>query len=127
MSYLLDTQALIFFFENDLRLSPKAKALIEDPQNQIFVSIASLWEIAIKISIGKLHPTQPLKKFFERIPQEAMDLMNLSESHILAVSAIPLHHRDPFDRLIIAQAIVEKLEIISNDVAFDAYPVKRVW
>ena len=127
MSYLLDTQALIFFFENDPNLSSKAKTLIENPQNGIFVSIASLWEIAIKISIGKLHPTQPLKKFFDRIPEENMDLMDIGESHILTVSTLPLHHRDPFDLIIIAQALSENLEIISNNGAFDAYPVNRIW
>ncbi len=127
MRYLLDTQALIFFFENDPVLPSKSKALIEDPNNEIIVSLASHWEIAIKTSIGKLRPTQSLKIFFERIHKENMDLMPINENHILTVSALPLHHRNPFDRIIIAQAITEKLELISNDKAFDAYPVKRIW
>lgn len=127
MTYLLDTQALIFFFENDPALSAKAKSLIEDTENQIIVSTASLWEMAIKINIGKLKPTQPLRTFFERIPIEDMELLPVEPDHILAVSSLPLHHRDPFDRIIIAQAMVENLEVIGNDVAFDDYPVKRVW
>ncbi len=127
MTYILDTQALVFFFENDRHLSVKAKSLIEDTENHIIVSIASLWEMAIKISIGKLTPTQPLSKFFERLRIEDMGLMQVEESHILTVSNLPLHHRDPFDRIIIAQAMVEGFEIIGNDVAFDNYPIKRIW
>jgi len=127
MTCILDTQALIYFFENAPALSPKAKVLIEDSRNDIYVSIASLWEMAIKISIGKLHPTRPLEEFFEQIQLQGIVLLPIQEGEVLSVSTLPMHHRDPFDRIIIAQAMTRTFDIISNDRAFDAYPVNRIW
>ncbi|MCI5149859.1 MAG: type II toxin-antitoxin system VapC family toxin [Candidatus Electrothrix sp. MAN1_4] len=117
MRVLLDTCAFLWFIGGSERLSRPARDLIEDFDNNLYLSMASLWEIAIKINIGKLELAQP---FAALIPEQL-------EEHRIKLLYLPLHHRDPFDRLIIAQAICEKLPIISCDQAFPAYPVKLIW
>ena len=128
MRYLLDTHSLIWFIGGDPQLSSQARSLIGDERNELLVSIASLWEIAIKTSFGKLTLSAP---FDELIPAQlklnGIDLLNIKVDHLSTLTTLPFHHRDPFDRLIIAQAIVEKLPVISLDGAFDAYGVTRHW
>jgi PIN domain nuclease of toxin-antitoxin system len=128
MKLLLDTHTFLWFAAGDRRLSANAKALIEDPHNEAWLSPASLWEIAIKVSIGKLGLIAP---FDVVIPQYMNDndinLLDIAIAHTSAVVALPFDHRDPFDRLIIAQAIVENFSIVSNDTAFDSYPITRLW
>lgn len=125
--YLLDTHTLIWFLEGDSQISPLAKSLVLDTDNQLFVSMASLWEMAIKTSIGKLTLTQPLEEIIKRLPLEFMELLPIEVPHILAIQNLPFHHKDPFDRILIAQTITENIEIISIETIFDQYGVKRCW
>jgi PIN domain nuclease of toxin-antitoxin system len=126
MRLLLDTHAFLWFIMGSPDLS--ARAHIEDEANESFLSVASLWEMAIKMSLGKLTLSAPLDSL---IPQQlglnGIELLGIQVGHAAAVSTLPLHHRDPFDRLLIAQAIVEGMPVVSADMAFDAYPVKRLW
>ncbi|WP_435008486.1 type II toxin-antitoxin system VapC family toxin [Tundrisphaera lichenicola] len=125
---LIDTHTLLWFLRDDPRLSSKAKALIEDANQHKFVSIASCWEIAIKAGLGKLHLTEPSRSLLEReLPANHLDLLPISLEHATTVEGLAHHHNDPFDRLLIAQAIVEGIPIIGADVAFDSYPVRRIW
>jgi PIN domain nuclease of toxin-antitoxin system len=125
--YLLDTHTLIWFLEGDSQISPLAKSLVLDTDNQLFVSMASLWEMAIKTSIGKLTLTQPLEEIIKRLPLEFMELLPIEVPHVLAIQNLPFHHKDPFDRILIAQTITENIEIISIETIFDQYGIKRVW
>ena len=128
MRVLLDTCAFLWFIGGSERLSRPARDLIEDFDNSLYLSIASLWEIAIKINIGKLELAQPFATLIpEQIETHQIKLLQIHPDHLSRLLDIPLHHRDPFDRLIIAQAICERLPIISSDQAFPAYPVKLTW
>ena len=125
--FLLDTHALIWFLEGDIQLSSTAKTLILDTNNQLFVSVASLWEMAIKMSIGKLTLTNSIEQIIARLPLEFIELLPIEVPHILAIQKLPFHHKDPFDRLLIAQTEAEALTIISNETLFDQYAVKGIW
>ena len=128
MRLLLDTHSFLWFISGSTNLSPTARTLIEDASNQPLLSIASLWEMAIKLSLGKLSLAQPFEVL---IPQQmrlnGIKLLGIEIERTAAVSKLPFHHRDPFDRLLIAQAMVEQMPIVSADTAFDTYPVKRLW
>jgi PIN domain nuclease of toxin-antitoxin system len=127
-SLLLDTQAMLWFFWDDPRLSKPAKGLIEDPANRKVVSVASCWEVAIKVSVGKLDLGESSVSFLPReIARNNFDLLPISLGHATMVEGLPLHHRDPFDRLLIAQAMVEGIPLVSNDATFDFYGVSRRW
>lgn len=128
MRILLDTHTFLWFIEGNPRISPIAQSLIEDSQNERLLSYASLWEIAVKASIGKL----PLHVPFEQlIPAElrrnAIEILDLTIEHLNQVITLPFHHRDPFDRMLTAQAVVEGLSILSADPIFDTYEVDRLW
>lgn len=128
MRLLLDTHALLWFLLDDPQLSATAKALIVDSANDIEISPASYWEIAIKISIRKYQLPEPLEDFFEReIATNAFRILAIEPRHVAPLTGLSFYHRDPFDRLLIAQAIIESIPIVSNDPAFDAYPVTRLW
>lgn len=128
MKLLLDTHAFLWFIMGSPNLSAAARALIEDGANENFLSVGSLWEIAIKVSIGKLSLAAPFDVLIPRqLGLNGIALLNVSTDHAAAVAALPFHHRDPFDRLLIAQAMVERVPVVSVDTAFDAYPVKRLW
>ena len=128
MRFLLDTHTFIWFVTDSPQLSTSAKALIEDEYNEKWLSVASVWEMAIKCSIGKLTFDSPLQTFVEQqIQQNSMDLLSIQIAHLAIVSTLPLYHCDPFDRLLIAQAMVESIPIISGDVVFDAYAIQRSW
>ncbi len=104
------------------------RQLMDDGGNELFISIASLWEIAIKFSIGKLNLQQPFDAMFpEQLETNSIEIIGITIDHLKAVSSLPFHHRDPFDRLIIAQSKVEGLSIISVDTVFDDYGVRREW
>ena len=126
-NFLLDTHALIWFLEGDAQLSLTAKTIILDTDNRLCVSVASLWEMAIKMSIGKLTLTQSVEQIIARLPVEFIELLSIEVPHILAIQQLPLHHKDPFDRLLIAQTKAENLTIISNEAIFDQYAIKRIW
>lgn len=125
---LLDTHAFLWFINGDSQLSVKARELIEDLSDPAVLSVASLWEIAIKVSSGKLSLVEP---FDILIPQQMLlnriRALDISLPHLTEVVQLPFHHRDPFDRLLIAQAIVERIPIVSRDTAFDAYGIRRLW
>ena len=125
---LLDTHAFIWFIGGSERLSPRARALIEARENPMFVSVASLWEIAIKNGIGKLDLDRPFAQLIpEQLERQQIEVLGIQVSHLAELIHLPQHHRDPFDRLIAAQAIVEGLPIISTDPVLDAYGVQRLW
>ena len=131
MRYLLDTHTLIWAYTNDPQLPAAIGSRITDPTNTILVSSASHWEIAIKLSTGKLQLTEPFPDFVQHaILDQGFLLLPPEPQHTaeVAILGYPLkNHRDPFDRLIVAQARVERLELLSADTKFDAYGVTRVW
>jgi PIN domain nuclease of toxin-antitoxin system len=128
VNLLLDTHSFIWFVEDNPSLSSHARALIEEPTNDVFLSIASVWEMAIKVSLGKVDLSQSFDLF---IPNQLLlndiTLLDITVSHTLRVVTLPFHHRDPFDRLLIAQSQVEGMPFISVDSIFDAYGVNRLW
>ncbi len=127
MRLLLDTHAFLWFIDDDPRLSARAKSLLESDAD-LLPSAASLWEVAIKVSLGKLTLAQPFDVFLpEQLVKNAVEVLPISLAHLGAVVALPFHHRDPFDRLLAAQALVEQLPIVSADSALDAYPAQRLW
>jgi PIN domain nuclease of toxin-antitoxin system len=128
MRLLLDTQSFIWFIEGNTKLSTLARMHIEDIANVRQLSIASLWEIAIKMSIGKLNLGLPFATLIpQQLDRNLVDLLDITVEHLAVVANLPFHHKDPFDRLIISQAIVEQMPIISVDSAFDAYGITRLW
>lgn len=127
MNLLLDTHALIWFFERDPQLSKNAKNLIEDPANQNFFSVASIWEMIIKQGIGKLELSKPVVEITRHIQRNGIEILGISSDHALKVGELEMHHKDPFDRLIIAQSICLNFTLISKDEIFDRYPGKRFW
>jgi PIN domain nuclease of toxin-antitoxin system len=125
---LLDTHAFLWFITDDPKLSARAKATIADPGNEILVSPASYWEIAIKVSLGKYSLSTSYETFITQgIDGNGFAILPIEPKHAAALVNLPFHHRDPFDRLIIAQALVERIGVVGNDVAFDAYSVTRIW
>jgi len=125
---LLDTHALLWFVLDDARLSSVARSAIEASDNELYISPASFWEIAIKISLGKYK----LKGTYEAFWDHAMDGNNITTlpieiRHTARLLEMPYHHKDPFDRLIIAQSLAEHLSIVSGDQRFDTCGVSRVW
>ena len=128
MRSLLDTHVLIWLIEGDKNLSTVAKSAIEDEDNSLYLSIASLWEITIKLSLGKLDLQLSVDEMVESflIPG-GIEILQIETSHLSMLRDLPLHHRDPFDRLIIAQAQAEKMTLISADGIFNLYDVDLRW
>jgi PIN domain nuclease of toxin-antitoxin system len=127
MRLLLDTHAFLWFIDDSPRLSARAKTLLESDA-ELLLSAASLWEIAIKVSLGKLTLAQSFDTFLpEQLTKNGVEVLPISLAHLAAVAALPFRHRDPFDRLLIAQASVERAPVVSGDAAFDAYAVQRIW
>lgn len=128
MRMLLDSHAFLWFVLGDAKLSRQARTEIESSTNEKLVSPASYWEIAIKISIGKYTLPQPYEQFIQKaIDDNGFAILPIMPQHTAALTILPFHHRDPFDRLMIAQAMVEQMPIVSGDVVFDTYPVTRIW
>lgn len=128
MKYLLDIHTLIWFLMGDKQLSDKARRLIDNPSNEKFLSIASLWEIGIKMSLGKLALGKSFERLFpEQLHFNRIQILDITVGSLTKLTTLPFHHRDPFDRLIIAQALVEGIPIIGADVIFDAYGISREW
>jgi PIN domain nuclease of toxin-antitoxin system len=125
---ILDTQAFLWFVSDLSKLGKKARSAINDPDNEIYLSLASTWEMAIKISMGKLRIAEPLEQF---IPQQllvnSLRQLDITFRHVTGVATLPFHHKDPFDRLLVSQALLEGMPVLSADKAFDAYDVERVW
>ncbi|MCE7905814.1 MAG: type II toxin-antitoxin system VapC family toxin [Anaerolineae bacterium CFX3] len=128
MNILLDTHTFLWFVDDNPRLSQSARVLIESEDSQPFLSVASLWEIAIKISLGKLTLKQPYETFIpQQLALNGIGVLNISLEHTAAIATLPFHHRDPFDRLIAVQAKIDEMVLLSADPIFDAYGAKRVW
>ena len=128
MRYLLDTHTLLWFITEDKQLSDRARRLILDSNSEILISIASLWEIAIKVNIGKLALDEPFNQLFpDELDAHGIEILDITIDSLIQLTTLPFHHRDPFDRLIIAQALVESLPIIGVDGTFDAYGISREW
>lgn len=127
MKYLLDTHTLIWNFEADPRLPQHLRALIDAPEHEIFISMASLWEMTVKSSLGKLTLSKPLEEIFQHVLNIGFSTLPIETSHLLALRDMPFHHRDPFDRLITAQCLSEKLLLLSVDTVFDHYADCRIW
>lgn len=128
MRLLLDTHAFLWFILDDPQLSNTADTLIADPNNEVEISPASYWEIAIKISLGKYSLPEPYETFIEReIAANDFRILHIEPKHTAVLTGLPFHHRDPFDRLLIAQATVEGIPIVSNDPKFDKYAITRLW
>jgi PIN domain nuclease of toxin-antitoxin system len=128
MKVLLDTHAFLWYLTADPNLSSTAHTLMTDPQNELFLSMASHWEMGIKVSIGKLAIPGP---FADVIPQQqrntGIHLLPIQPEHVEQVVTLPFHHKDPFDRMLVAQAVVESLPLLSADVIFDQYLIRRLW
>ena len=128
MNYLIDTHVLLWIGNDNQLISNKIKDIYLSSENEIFFSLASIWEMAIKINLGKLELDFNLSNFIERyVLRNDIQVLKIELSHVLKLEKLPLHHRDPFDRLIIAQAIENNIPVISKDRVFDLYPVKRIW
>jgi PIN domain nuclease of toxin-antitoxin system len=128
MRLLLDTHTFLWWINNDPLLSDSARAAIASERNECFLSLASCWELAIKASIGKLRLTKPVERFIpEELNANDFQLLSIDFRHIAKVEALPFHHRDPFDRLLVAQVLTEKMTIISADTVLSEYGVKRIW
>src|ERR1700690_3897860 len=127
MRLLLDTHTFLWFAADSPELSQTAKELLEDEGNDLFLSYTSLWEIGIKVSLDKLTVPQPFETFIsDQLSLNEIGLLTFSIAQISAVVTLPFHHRDPFDRLLAAQALTEDLSLVSKDRIFDEYGVKRL-
>lgn len=128
MRLLLDTHALLWFVWNHANLSANARSLMTDPKNTLLLSAATIWEIAIKVAIGKLTLADPYDVFMNQaIATTGLTILPIEVRYAAALTALPFHHRDPFDRMLVAQALVEKVPLLSADAVFDAYGVNRLW
>ena len=129
MRFLLDTSAYLWFVTIDGRLNDATRMLIEDSENEVFLSLVSIWEMAIKSNLNRgLELPGPFHQFIDdEIENDRFNILNITVSHIKQVAQMPPIHRDPFDRLLIAQSLVEGLPILTNDSMFDAYAIQRIW
>lgn len=128
MRAILDTHAFLWFIDGNPKLSGTARNIIETAENERLFSIASLWEITIKVSLGKLKVPLPFTKLIgEHVYGNAISILHIAPEHLDVLRALPFHHRDPFDRLLIAQSLSENLPLISHDEIFDGYGAQRYW
>ncbi len=130
MRLLLDTHSMYWYIEDDPQLSGRARTLIQDASNEILISPASYWEIAIKISIGKWRLNRPYEEFIDiGLNQYGFQVLPILPTHTARLIGLPFPqgHRDPFDRLLVAQVLVEQIPIVSADSPLDAYGVTRLW
>ena len=128
MRLLLDTHAFIWYTTDSSRLTATGRSLIDNGENDILLSTASVWEMAIKHSIGRLTFSMPFMEFIkQQLAVNRIDILEITFDHIEVVASLPLHHGDPFDRLIIAQSMAQQIPVLSVDAIFDAYAIARVW
>lgn len=127
MVLLIDTHALIWFFNGDKAISQEAKKAIENPKNEKCVSVASIWEIAVKMSLGKLQFDKGLAGLTKLIEDNGFMLLPITFEHSFEVATLEFIHRDPFDRMLVAQAITDKLVIVTKDPHIQQYKVKTIW
>ena len=128
MKLLLDTHTFLWFIMDIGRVSSRALESMKDPQNDLILSVASAWEIAIKTARGKLKLAGPIDEFMpSQLAENRIALLPITLDHALRTAALPLHHADPFDRLLIAQSQVERIPILTSDAEFARYNVETVW
>ena len=128
MKVLLDTHAVIWWDSDPSKLSPQARAACEDRANVVLLSVASAWEMQIKLQLGKLDPRLPLEEVIAAQQQtNDIQVLPVALGHVLALQHLPAYHKDPFDRLLITQANLEEAVLISHDPVFAHYPVKMLW
>lgn len=128
MKVLIDTHVFIWWTSDQIKLSPYVYDLLTDPNTEAILSIASIWEMQIKSSLGKLTFKTALPELVEdEVKRNLIKLLPINLTHIYALSNLPNHHRDPFDRLLIAQSMNEKLALVSIDEKFNSYNIERLW
>ena len=126
MRYLIDTHVLLWYIQGDNRLKSKYIEIIDDSDTEILVSSVSLWEIALKISIGKLELNTDYKNFINFLTERDFSILDFDSEDLNTMINLPFHHQDPFDRLIIAQSITKNLSLISDDNKFKKYDAKLI-
>lgn len=131
MNYLLDTHTFLWFSSGSSELGPEARRKIASKENRIFLSIASLWEISIKTALGKLKIIGDYESVIDDVTSNNIEILPIGFAHTVKQNRLPFHHRDPFDRMIVSQAIVEGMDFISKDEILDNYltdsGIKRIW
>lgn len=127
MKFLLDTHTFLWFISGHKLLSEKAQNAIESAESQSFLSIASLWEIGIKIRLNKLNIGMPFKDLKKQIDRNGFEILPVLFGHIELISELPMHHQDPFDRLLIAQCKTDQLTLISKDEKIKPYNIQTLW
>jgi len=127
MNYILDTHSIIWFLNGSSQLSEKSRITIESSDNQKFISIGTVWELAIKISIGKFEFQSGLNGFVDLVEENGFDILPLSHFDLIHLTNLPFIHRDPFDRLLIAQAMENKMTIITKDEHISKYTISTLW
>lgn len=128
MKLLLDTHVFIWWSLDSVKLTKKIYTLLTDPSNTLVISIASIWEMQVKVQLGKLDLEKKVSELVAHQQQiNNLEILPIDPAHIYALENLPSEHRDPFDRIIIAQSIVEVIPLLSADKIFDRYPVERIW
>jgi PIN domain nuclease of toxin-antitoxin system len=128
MRLLLDSHAILWYVDQDHLLSRTAHAAITDPANDLLISAASIWEIAVKAGLGKLNLSLPYRDWMNKaIADLRAQLLSITVDYADRQASLPHHHRDPFDRMLAAQSLAENISLVSGDAVFDAYGVARIW
>ena len=127
MRLLLDSHALLWYFHEPERLTAAAGAAIDADDARVFISVASFWELAIKVGLRKLRLFQPLSEIRRDFVAHGARVLDITADHAIAVEHLALHHRDPFDRLLVVQSQAEDLAVVSKDEVFDLYGIPRIW
>ena len=128
MKYLLDTHTFLWIIEDNKILTDKVKEIYLDNSNEIYLSVASIWEMAIKISLNKLSIRGKLAKFIDKHAIENnVRLLSIQPHHVFPIEDLPFQHRDPFDRLLLSQCVHENMHLLSKDAEFDKYRISRIW
>ena len=127
MAFLLDTHAFLWFVAGDKQLPESIKSKILNINESCYLSVASLWEITIKSQMGKLKLEISLQELFDYIDRNRIEIIQITYDHLLTLSELPLHHSDPFDRIIVSQAVTENLTLISKDKGLKKYKIKQQW
>ena len=128
MQLILDTHTFLWYIFGSTQLSAAALASLRNPANEKLLSMASPWEVGIKVSTSKLLLSEPLEAYFEeQMRLNSIKMLSITLAHIERVSVLPFHHRDPFDRMLVAQSLTENIPLVSADAALDAYGIVRLW
>ena len=128
MRLLLDSHTLVWAVDSPTKLGSRAKAMLEDASNELLVSAATIWEVAIKVGLGKLALSMPYRQWmWQAIRDTGASVLPITVEYADVQASLPRHHGDPFDRLLVAQAVVEQLALVSSDAVFESYGIQRVW